>query len=85
MQTELQKHYQQIQEAIKSNIGTIKVLIEQADTLQKLVESISAADQTQKDKLQNEIISINTSISTLISNTESLFKLYDEFIKALSK
>lgn len=88
MQNELQKHYKQIQEAIKSNISTIQTLIEQADSLQKIVESITPnsadSDSGKTKELQEEIKNINSSISTLIMNTESLFKLYNDFIQALS-
>lgn len=85
MQTELQNHYKQIRTSINSNIATIRTLIDQADSLQKIVESISDSDQQEnKAKLQKEISNINSSISTLIENTESLFKVYDEFIQALN-
>lgn len=84
MKEELQSHYEQIQKAIQGNISTIQTLINQAASLQAVIESISeGVDGDKKIQLQEEVGRINSSISTLIKNTETLFALYNEFVKAI--
>ncbi|MEN9338172.1 MAG: hypothetical protein RIQ41_486 [Candidatus Parcubacteria bacterium] len=82
---QLQNHYQEIQKAISINISTIKALIKDTDSIKQITAELPEAVSVQKKQVQEEVSKISDSISDLISNTESLFKLYDEFVKVLSK
>ncbi len=59
-------------------------MINQADSLQRIVETISdSEDSSKKEQLRKEVENINSSISTLITNTNSLFALYDGFVRTV--
>lgn len=84
MKAHLIKQYESIRNAIGKNVETIKAMLEQADSLSVLAESLSdeTAGQTKKD-LEDQISKMHKSIGLLIDQTTELFKLYDRFADEL--
>lgn len=68
--------YDLILDTISSNIKTIKNLILQVVALRKSVDSITVEN---KGSVYKEIDSIDESVSELITHTEELLKLIQEF------
>lgn len=67
--------YTAMRQAIQNNIDAIRSLINQANSLMEVVNSISN-NQTLKDQLLEQVTSLNSSIDHLVDETDKLFKLY---------
>lgn len=87
MKNGFQDNYQNIRNLIKNNVDTIIKLVEQAQGLEKIVNSISdnAPEKELKQKLEQQISDIRATIAQLVSQTEDLFKSYDEMVEASLK
>jgi hypothetical protein len=70
--------YQDIRNTITSNLNVIKQLLEQAENMHNLIESLDDGDQEDKIALQHSINNIYKSIDLL---TEQTHKLFESFIK----
>ena len=87
MKPSIQDNYQNIRNLIKSNVDTIITLVEQAQNLEKIVNSISDSE-TEKDlkqRLEQQINSLRVTIAQLVDQTEDLFKSYDEMVESSLK
>jgi ABC-type transporter Mla subunit MlaD len=87
MKPNIQVNYQNIRNLIKNNVDTIITLVEQAQSLEKIVNSISDSE-TEKDlkqKLEQQISSLRETIAQLVNQTEDLFKSYDEMVESSLK
>jgi flagellar basal body-associated protein FliL len=84
MKANIQNNYKNIRELIKSNVDTIVVLVEQAQGLEKIVDSISGseADKELKQKLEKQLDDLRSTIAQLVSQTEDLFRSYDEMVES---
>ena len=87
MKPNIQDNYQNIRNLIKSNVDTIVTLVQQAQGLEKIVNSISD-NETEKDlkcKLEQQINDLRATIAKLVSQTEDLFASYDEMVESSFK
>lgn len=75
------QQYTSIRETIKANVQTIANLVRQAEILKKIVSSV--ADQTIKLDLEKNIAEIETTITTLIHQTDNLFEQYQRFVEQI--
>ncbi len=87
MKPSIQDNYQNIRNLIKNNVDTIITLVEQAQGLEKIVNSISdnETEKELKQKLEQQISSLRSTIAQLVSQTEDLFTSYDEMVEASLK
>lgn len=87
MKPNIQDNYQNIRNLIKSNVDTIITLVEQAQGLEKIVNSISDSetDKELKQKLEKQISDLRGTIAQLVSQTEDLFTSYDEMVESSLK
>lgn len=87
MKPNIQVNYQNIRNLIKSNVDTIVTLVEQAQNLEKIVNSISDSETEKelKQKLETQISSLRSTIAQLVDQTESLFESYDEMVETSLK
>jgi len=87
MKPNIQDSYQNIRNLIKSNVDTIVTLVQQAQGLEKIVNSISDSetDKELKQKLEEQIDDIRATIAKLVSQTEALFASYDEMVESSIK
>ena len=69
-------NYQLIKEAMNSNIATIRLLVEQADSLNKIVKNLNGDTGDTKKEIEEQIEAINNTIGELIDKTSTLFDLY---------
>jgi hypothetical protein len=83
MKSNIQQNYNNIRELIKSNVTTIITLVEQAQGLEKIVNSIgdNETEKPLKEKLEQQLDDLRKTIATLVSQTEELFKSYDEMVE----
>lgn len=80
----IQQGYRNIRELIKKNVDTIIVLVDQAQNLEKIVNSINETGETEKElktKLEAQIQKLRDTISNLVNQTDELFKSYDEMVE----
>lgn len=83
MKPSVQNNFKNIRELIKSNVDTIVVLVEQAQGLEAIVNSISEtqSDKVLKDKLEQQLDDLRKTIAQLVSQTEDLFSSYDDMVE----
>ena len=79
MKDALIEQYQAIRSTIRANVQTIGRLLEQAEMLKTVVAGI--ADTEAKLNLEKQIAEIETTISSLIHQTDELFDLYQQFVE----
>lgn len=87
MKPNIQDNYQTIRNLIKNNVDTIITLVEQAQSLEKIVNSISDNDTEKelKNRLETQISDLRSTIAQLVSQTEDLFTSYDEMVESTLK
>jgi hypothetical protein len=87
MKPSIQDNYQNIRNLIKGNVDTIITLVEQAQGLEKIVNSISDSETEKelKQKLENQLSELRSTIAKLVSQTEDLFESYDEMVESTLK
>ena len=71
--------YNAIQQTIKANVGTIGHLLRQAEDLKSLVASVD--DSHIKLSLEKQIAEIETTIGSLIHQTDEIFDQYQRFVE----
>jgi ADP-dependent phosphofructokinase/glucokinase len=71
------KQLEDVRMAIQVNIESIKSLLEQANSLSELIAPIE--DTILRDKLEENLKGIYSTIDTLIENTDKLFDELKEF------
>jgi hypothetical protein len=83
----LQSNYQSIRGLIKQNVNTIITLVEQAQTLEKIVDGISdsTTDAKLKNDLEAQISQLRGTIAVLVDQTETLFESYDRMVQTAFK
>lgn len=79
MQDNLLQQYRGIRETISANVDTIGRLLEQANKLRMLAETIQ--DGTVKLSVEKEAASLQNLIEKLIVQTQELFEKYEEFVR----
>jgi regulator of replication initiation timing len=79
MKEALMEQYNSIRKTIKSNVETIGQLVAQAEALKKIVSSI--AEPTVKLSIEKNIAEIETTIGSLIHQTDELFDQYQRFVE----
>lgn len=82
MKSELKQQYEAIRSTILTNVRTIGNLVDQSNKLKELVEKIKDDNGNSdiKTSLETEIKNIEGSIEKLVSQTETLFDKYSEFV-----
>lgn len=83
MKNDLLIQYGAIRQTIKTNVQTIGQLIQQAENLKKIIESIT--DAPTKASLEQEVKKLQDTIGTLINQTDELFDKYDQFVDTVFK
>lgn len=79
MQNTIQEKFIGYQRIIKSNLNTIKELIEQSKKLAEIVDLVK--DDSSKKTIQEIKQSIEKSIDELLDNTNKLFSEYKNLIE----
>lgn len=79
MQNTIQEKFIGYQRIIKSNLNTIKELIEQSKKLAEIVDLVK--DDSSKKTIQEIKQSIEKSIDKLLDNTNKLFSEYKNLIE----
>ena len=79
MKDAIMEQYTAIRATIKNNVQTIRLLISQAESLKKVVSTIG--DEKIKLSLEKQISEIETTISSLIHQTDELFDQYQSFVE----
>ncbi len=86
MRANLIRQFNCIRDTILKNVETIKTMVTQVEDLSKLAATLpnasSGTDDT-KTRLEDQIKSMNQSISSLIEQTTELFRLYEKFAEEL--
>lgn len=87
MKANIQDSYKNIRELIKNNVDTIVILVQQAQGLEKIVNSISDSETEKelKQKLETQLDDIRATIARLVEQTEALFRSYDEMVESSLK
>ncbi len=83
MKNDLLIQYGAIRQTLKTNVQTIGKLIEQAESLKKMVETV--ADPKMKLSLEQEVKKVEDTIATLVFQTNDLFDKYDQFVDTVFK
>jgi uncharacterized protein Yka (UPF0111/DUF47 family) len=85
MHSNFSRQYKHIRRAIDQNFDLIKQLVEQANGLTQIIESLSeqgdSIDPKIKTNLENQVQLLNKAINELIKQTGDLFVEYDDFAK----
>lgn len=85
MKETLQDQFDNIKKLIKLNLESISSLIDQSDSLKKMIEN---TDSPLGEDIKENLLKIRTSmvesINDLIKHTDSLFTSYDDIIDKLS-
>jgi len=80
----LQEQFDNIKKLIKLNLESINTLIEQSDSLKKMIENTDSLDDNTRQNLSKIRNSMVGSINDLIEHTDSLFTSYDNIIDKLA-
>jgi len=80
----LQEQFDNIKKLIKLNLESINSLIEQSDSLKKMIENTDSLDDNTRQNLSKIRNSMVGSINDLIEHTDSLFTSYDNIIDKLA-
>ena len=80
----LQEQFDNIKKLIKLNLESINTLIEQSDSLKKMIENTDSLDDNTRQNLSKIRNSMVGSINDLIEHTHSLFTSYDNIIDKLA-
>jgi hypothetical protein len=74
------ERYNAIRAMIISNLGTIKSLLDQANSLNAVVEELDDnVDPTEKQKLTDSVNNIYKSIDLLVMQTDALFQTFVDY------
>lgn len=73
MSKEIVNTYKAIQQEIDKNIKAIRELVHQVEAIMEITQTIT--DKPTKDKLEQNVRAIHTTIESLVSQTERLFML----------
>jgi len=71
--------YQEIRNTITNNLNVLRGLVEQAESMHRVVESLGEGDASQKQELNTNIQNIYSSIDVLASQTDRLLKTFIKF------
>jgi methyl-accepting chemotaxis protein len=80
----LQEQFDNIKKLIKLNLESINSLIEQSDSLKKMIENTDSLDDNTRQNLSKIRDLMVGSINDLIEHTDSLFTSYDNIIDKLA-
>jgi hypothetical protein len=79
---ELSAKYETIRATIRSNLETIRTLVEQADTLTSLIDE--TPDEALRDRLKDSVRNLYRTIDTLIDESNRLFDQYLDFANSVA-
>lgn len=81
---EIKENFDDLKKLIKLNLESISSLIDQSDSLKKMIENTdSPLDDNIKQNLSKIRAAMVESINDLIKHTDSLFTSYDDIIEEL--
>lgn len=79
---ELSSKYETIRATVRSNLETIRTLIEQADTITSLIDE--TPEEVLRDRLKNSVKNLYQTIDTLIEESNKLFDQYLDFANSVA-
>lgn len=81
MKNDLLIQYGAMRETIKANVDTISRLFKQADSLKRIIETVT--DTAAKQTLSQEVLKIDETVGRLIVQTNDLFDKYEKFVETV--
>jgi predicted nucleic acid-binding Zn-ribbon protein len=83
MKDKIQQNYESIKQAILNNLQTIRSLGKQAESLRSILEEMNGVQAKNKESLEQAVATIEKDVDSLITQTETLFNIYYDFISNL--
>lgn len=79
---DLSNKYETIRATVRSNLETIRTLVEQADNLTSLIDE--TPDPALRDRLKSSVKNLYSTIDTLIDESNTLFDQYLDFANSVA-